>query len=402
MSKLIAQLLNADQRNLSKTILRLESMCLHPGVDTKLTAEIITQAREKARRLGFDPIDATREELYYGLLAKAQADDVSLRNCLQISIETTTAEATRVLALQTEKLLSKDIVICMHPATLKKILKAVPPKRTLRALQFRSIEAVLKREDPLVLYALATRLEDSSWHTQVQARMKRLQPRDAKECHIKVLCLPEAWIQKLYKKQFSSVIQPVPEIGCILILPTIPLSVPGAILLTVCLALQAGQRLAVEALPHRSRALSVGYEKLLPDVASGKIHAIKPVYGLQATWQAVFQLLAERGRDKHSDFDFILSDLEWQSTETRLASISPELDFWVNSHYLGYSTEIQPLSFHVVDVTASLVLNKKYGKHVISHLQASLWNELQLRYLKQENIERLIISQLTMAQEAIL
>ena len=402
MSKLIAQLIGADLRSFAETINRLESMCLQPGVDTKLTAELITQTREKARRLNLDPADTTKEELYYGLLSKARLDDEILRQKLGFSASTTPVIASNAVAKITEKLLKKDLVICMQPATVKKILRAVPPKRTLRTLHYRSIESVLKREDPLVLYALAVRLEDKSWHTQLQARLKRLQPRDARETKVQILSLPKEWLEKLEKVNFENIIQPVPEIGSILILPTMPLSVPGSVLLTTCLVLQAGQRLAVESLPFRARALTVGYEKLLPDIAIGHLDEIQPVHGMKPTWNAVFQLLAERGRDKNSDFEFLLSDLEWQSTETRLASIASELDFWVNTHYLGLVTQEQPISFHIVDVTASLVLDKKYGHQVISHLQASLWNELQLRYMKQDNIENLIISQLTLAQEVML
>lgn len=402
MSKLIAQLLQADQRSFVRIIDRLESMCLQPGIDTKLTTEIITGAREKVRRLGLDPVDSTREELYYGLLAKARSDDESLRSKLGIVDSTPPAEAAEKIAFATDRLLKKDLVICMVPSAVKKLLRAVPPKRTLRTLHFRSIDSVLKREDPYVLYALAVRLEDTSWHSQVQARMRRLQPREASEAQVQVLSLPTSWLEKLEKTKFDSVIEPVAEIGAVLILPTMPLSVAGSVLLTTCLVLQASQRLAVESLPYRTRALTVGYEKLLPDIALGLIEELKPVHGLRPSWHAVFQLLAERGRDNSSEYEFMLGDLEWQSTETKLASIASELDFWINSHYLGYVVDGRPISLHVVDVTASLVLGKKYGNQIHSHLQASLWNELQLRYLKQENIERAIVSQLTMAQEIML
>jgi|GEM_PF-3174894 len=402
MSKLIAQLLQADPRGFATIIQRLESICLQPGVDTKLTTEIIVGAREKVRRLGLDPVDSTREELYYGLLAKAKNDDISLRAKLGIKNSTLPAEAAQRIAIATDKLLKKDLVICMIPSAVKKLLKAVPPKRTLRTLHFRSIDSVLKREDPYILYALAVRLEDASWHAQIQARMKRLGPREAKESNIQVLSLPTIWLEKLEKISFNSVIAPVAEIGSVLILPTTPLSVAGSVLLTTCLVLQAAQRLAVESLPYRTRALTVGYEKLMPDIALGLIEELKPVHGLRPSWHAVFQLLAERGRDNSSEYEFMLGDLEWQSSETKLASLASELDFWVNSHYLGYVVEGKPISLHVVDITASLVLGKKYGQQVHSHLQASLWNELQLRYLKQENIERSIVSQLTLAQEIMI
>jgi hypothetical protein len=402
MSKLIAQLLGADERNFSATVQRLEKMSLHSGVDTKLTAEIITQVREKSRRLLLDPADTTKEELYYGLLAKARSDDMSLRQKIGITNKTKPLAASKIIAKKTEDLLKKDLVICMQPTTVKKLLKALPPKRTMRALHFRSIDSVLKREDPLILYALANRLEDKSWHSQMQARMKRLQPRDAKESQVHVLTLPKEWLEKLQKIPFDSVLQPVPEIGSILILPTLPLSVPGSVLLTTCLVLQAGQRLAIESLPFRTRALTQGYEKLLPDIASGVLPDIKPIHGMTPSWHAVFQLLAERAHDTSSDFEFILGDLEWQSTETRLASIATELDYWVQSHYLGIISDKKPISFHIVDVVASLVLEKKHGNHIVSHMQASLWNELQFRYLKQENLERNVIMQLTMSQEIML
>jgi hypothetical protein len=402
MSRLIAELLGADQRSFATTIQRLETMCLQPGVDTKLTADIITQSREKSRRLQLDPADTTKQELYYGLLAKAKEDDKVLRQKIGITDETAPVKASKIIATQSQALLKKDKVICMQTATVKKILKSVPPKKTMKALHFRSVDSVLKREDPLVLYALAVRLEDKSWHAQLQARLKRLQPRDAKEATIQVLSLPKNWLEKLDKISFDSVIQPVPEIGCILILPTVPVSVHGSVLLTTCLVLQAGQKLAVESLPYRNKALTIGYEKLLPDIAAGLMDEMKPVHGLKPSWHAVYQLIAERGRDKNSEFEFILSDLEWQTTETRLASLASELDFWVYTHYLGYETNERPISFHIVDVVASLVLNKKYGSHIVSHMQHSLWNELQLRYLKQDMIEKNIVMQLTMAQEIML
>lgn len=402
MSRLIANLLNADERSFAKTIDRLEHMCLRPGVDTRLTAEIITQSREKARRLNLDPKDTTKEELYYGLLAKARDDDITLRNKFGFNQEISSLEASKKIAEQTNKLLKKDKVICMKHTTIKKLLKAVPPKKTMRQLKFRSIDSVLKREDPAALYALACRLEDKTWKTQAQARMKRLQSNEASEATIQVISLPKSWLDKLTKVEFDSVLQIVPETGTILILPTLPVNMPGSIFLTVCLVLQAGQQLMVDSLPFRKRALYSGYEKLLPDIASGEIGNIESVHGLEPSWHAVYRLLAEKSRKQNLDFEFMLNDLEWQSTETKLASLATELDFWVGTHYIGYVTEHRQISFHVIDVAASLVLDRKYSNQIVSHLKSSLWNELQLRYMMQDNVERAVISQLTSQEEIMI
>jgi len=403
MSKMIAGLLDADNRSFSKIVHRLEHMTLQPGVDTRLTAEIITQVREKSRRLGLDPADSTAKELYYSLLSKASNDDTILRIKLGIVESTKPVDSAKIIAEETQKLINKDIVVCLQSTAVKKILKAVPPKKTMRALKFRSIESVLKREDPFVLYALAKRFESESWHSQVQARLRRLQARDVHEHPVQVLSLPEEWLKKLSDHSYDTVLQSVAETGTILLLPSIPLKKEGSVLLTVSLALQAAQKLSIESLRYRTRALSIGMESLLPDIAAGLLQELDPIHGMTPSWSSVYQLLAQQSKHRLPDFEFILSDLSWESTETRLAYMSSELDFWVNSHYLGYvQAEGLPLSLHVVDVAASLVLKRDYGEHVVSHMRSSLWNEFQLRYLKHEALENAVISQLTVAQGIVL
>ena len=402
MSKVISDLLGADRRTLDSIVSRLEHITMRPGIDVKLTAEIITQSREKTRALGMDPSDTTEAELYHSLLAKAAADGEKLREKLGVNSKTKPVDAAAKIAKACEKLLKKDTVVAMHPTVVRKILKAVPPKKTMRALHFRSIDSVLKRENPLVLYALAKRLEDKTWNKQVHARIKRLQPRDASEQSPLVLSLPATWLSKLEKKDFDSVVESVPEIGAVLILPSMPMKVKGSVILTCSLVLQAGQRLAIESLPYRTRALSTGIEKLIPEIAAGFMEELDPVHGLSPSWHAVYQLLATQSKSRLPDFEFVLGDLQWESTETRLASLVPELDFWVNNHYLGYPHTPLPVSFHVVDVSASLVLKREFGEHITSHMRGSLWNEFQVRYLKHDSIEQAIVNQLSMAQELVI
>ncbi len=402
MSKLIAELLGTDRRQFDKIISRLEHITLQPGVDTRLSAEIITKTRAKTRAFGYEPSEATAKELYYGLLSVAENHDELLRKRINIRKSTKLIEVSEIIAAEAEKLLSKEKLVAMQPVAVKKVLKAVPPKKTMKLLKYRSLDSVLKRENPLVLYALARTIEDKSWQTQINARLKRLQARDASEQSVNILYLPSSWKEKLKKNPFDNVVQPVPEIGSVLLLPTIPVMQKGAVLLTLSLVLQAGQRLSVESLPYRTKALSIGVEKLIPDIAAGYVEEFEPVHGLQPSWQAVYQLLVDNGNRSLPDFDLILGDLQWESTETKLASLVPEMDIWVGSHYLGYASNPFPLSMHVIDVTASLVLDRKFTEQIVSHMRASLWNELQLRYLKQDSLERAVISQLSFAQGVVL
>jgi len=335
------------------------------------------------------------EGLYHALLEKVRNDSAVLRVKLNLPSDIKSSEMASKIAVATQKLVKLDKVITIQSSTVKKLLIAVPPKKTLRALKFRSVDAVLKREDPMVFYALAKLIEDKSWHAQIGARLKRLQSREVVETSVQVLSLPEPWITKLKDREFSSVLFSVNELGCILILPSMPTNLDGSALLTTALVLQAAQKLAVESLPFRMKALTVGIEKLVSEISMGYADDIEPIHGLQASWTSIYRILAKRGFS-NEEFDFILSDLNWQTTESKLASFSPELDFWVNSHYLGYVTDGLPVSFHVVDLAASLVLGKKFGSQVITHLRSSLWNEIQVRYMLHSNIENAVISHLTL------
>ncbi len=401
MSKLLCELLGSEPHKFNALIARLESATLNPGTDISLSTDILRESKEKVRALGLDPKDSTDEELYNALLEKVRKDSATLRAKLNMPSDIKSSEMARKIAVAVQKLVASDKVISLQPPTVKKLLISVPPKKTLRALKFRSVDAVLKREDPMILYSLAKLLEDKSWHVQISARLKRLQAREVVETNVRVLSLPEPWITKLKEREFASVLFSIDELGSVLILPSMPTNLDGSALLTTALVLQAAQKLAVESLPYRMKALSVGLEKLVSEISVGYSEEINPVHGLQPSWLSIYQILASKD-SINSEFDFILSDLSWQTIESKLALLSPELDFWVNSHYLGCVTGGLPVSFHVVDVAASLVLKRKFGKQIVTHLKSSLWNEIQVRYMTHSNIENAVISQLSIENGTML
>lgn len=401
MAKLLCDLLGFEAHKFNATIARLESVTLNKGTDVNFTANIITSSREKVRGLGLDPEDSTKIELYHALLEKVRTDSKKLREVLKIPTDAKSSVMAKKIATSAQKLVKKDKVVAVSSSAIKKILIAVPPKKTLRALKFRSVDAVLKREDPLIVYSLAKIFEDKSWNTQVEARLKRLQPRDVSESNVKILSLPEAWIVKLKDREFATLLFTVNETGSILILPSMPTSVDGAALLTMLLVLQASQHLSVFSLPFRMQSFTHALEKRVLEMSSGSTQPIKPVYGLSPNWEVVYRLLSIR-KPLNNDFELILGDINWQTIESKIASLVPEMDYWVNSHYLGYVSATTPVTFHVVDVAASLVLGREFGEQVVSHFRASLWNEIILRYMQHQNIEKAVLEQLTTTQGPML
>ncbi len=409
MSKTLSTLLGVDERDFSKLIQRVEQVTHHGGVDVRLTADIITKSREAVRQLGLDPQDSTYEEVYWALRSRALKSDEALREALDIPGSDTkkafspkkSAKGAQSIADKLNTLLIHERVISVQSAAVKKILTAVPPKKTMKLLGFRSISSVLRREDPRCLYTVALQLESESWKKQVYAQLKRLKAKDVMEQSPEIIALPESWTAKLEKTDFARVCLVASELGVVILLPTVPLSAPGTVFLTSAIALQAVETMVVESLPYRSKSLTIGLESLISEIAAGHISLLEKVHGMEPSWQAVYRLLSESERQL-PEFEFVLQDLSWESSEMKLASLSSELDFWVGKHYLGYFTDGLPLSFHMIDVTVSEVLKKPWGEHVVSHMRGSLWNELQLAYLQHETFERAVVQQLTLAQQVVI
>ena len=78
MSRLLSELLGAKEPLFSLSLRQLEQAAGRPGVDIRLTAEIIGQVRQKTAELGLDPDDTTPEELYHALLTKIEEQDRQL------------------------------------------------------------------------------------------------------------------------------------------------------------------------------------------------------------------------------------------------------------------------------------------------------------------------------------
>jgi hypothetical protein len=389
MSRLLVQLLRADERKFRAFIERLERACLNPGVDIRLSAEIITKTREKARTLGLDAVDTTAREMYFALKNKIAQDDLKLKNKLKIDDKSISGN-TEKLAKTATKLSKKELTLCVSAVGVKRILQAVPPRRTMRLLKLRSLESVLKREDPRVLYVLALQIEDSSWKSQVHAKIKRLQSKDINWQAVQVLCVPMAWMEKSQDHiSHHGFMISCTDIGVVTLLPVIKKYTPGTVTMSLGLILQAVQRLSIGTLPYRRQGFIQGYQNIMPEIAHNKQPALMPIHGLAPSWRAVHQLLSLGFiEDDGPEVELILSDLTWESTEMKLASLVPDFDFWVDTHFLGVKTDEEPVSLHILDVAREVVVDSNYDSRLAKHLEGSIWNEIQIRYLKQDAMSK--------------
>jgi len=396
MTKVLVKLLGVDKGKFKEYVDRLEYVCLRPGVDIRLGAEVVTKSRDKIKSLGLDVADTTPKELFFALKHRLIADEKALNKQLGIKKGMSDKNTQRV-ADTVSRLSGREKSISLTPAGIKRILKAVPPKKTMKALRYKSLESVLKREDPKVLYGLACLIENESWHSQVHAKIRRLNSKDIQWQQVSTQAVPRKWYEKLEPLlTHKGALFVNEEAGVVCLLPVVDASHSGSSVLMLGLAMQAVTSVSTASLPYRKMALAQGYSSVIPQLANGDHPVLRSIHGLTPSWQIVHELVSkDRISIAGSESELEVFEMFWEDTETRLASIVDSMDFWVGTHYLGVASEKSPVSLHVLDVAIYILTGAEYGTQQSAHMELALWNELQSRYLAEDVLSKSLVNQLS-------
>ena len=159
MSKKLAALLQKPEHVVAKAIDELEDKAGYPSADVRLLAENHLNLRSKITQLGLDADDTTGQELYQALLARFGRD----AERVEAATGTVAPEQKLGKAVELIKHAGLPEVWALKSSTAKKLLKTQPPKKTAKLLGYRSIDSMLKREDPLAVYAVASAVESAVW-----------------------------------------------------------------------------------------------------------------------------------------------------------------------------------------------------------------------------------------------
>jgi len=173
-------------------------------------------------------------------------------------------------------------------------------------------------------------------------------------------------------------------------------SIQGSTVLSLGLLLNAAQTVAINSVPYRKSAFDQGYMSILPELAHNVMPDLVSIHGLRPSWKIVHELMNKGVVGEQSpELEFIVGESSWQSVEMKLATLLPSMDFWVNSHYLGVDTQHKPISFHVMDLALDVATQSSFAEQSTTHFEASLWNELQLRYLQNDVLNHSLSRQLS-------
>jgi len=408
MTRVLSELLGAPEPNFRLSLQRLEAASGHPNNDIRLTTEINLNLQNKIRQLGLDPHDTTGIELYQALKQRIQDDDHKLKVALlKLSISHADEALVSHIASAINRLPLNEMCFAIKPAVVKRFLKKIPPKQTQKALAYRSLDSMLKHENPAALFAAAKLLEGVTWHRSVLDYYKKLTPADFETRDI-VILNPHSkrWIDfaadNLNKEEHNNLLS-IDELGAIILFPLEEHPI-GTTIALAGLTLEGINEIHSTSTYLKLCQVKFNFGEIVKSVASHEPCLTTKLLDQPVSWRLIQRYYSRFEDSFRADvFEPHIQpiDLTWHSAEKVLARIEPSLNFWAGTSYLGMVHDGVPVSMNILDTALNYCNKLPYGNHIVHYLRQSLASELSLRYFKHENVERAVLGELRAELEPV-
>lgn len=401
MGNLISDLLKAEEPAFSLAVRHLEETAGRPGMDVRLMSEIIVSVRQKIQQLGLDVNDTTGEELYYALLNKVKSHDEHLAKHIGASDPT---DALKIMPLVKRAVEKSDVprgAWVLKKSAAKKLLHQMPPEKLMKYLGYSSVESMTKRENLSEIYGALRFAETPAWLKRFNKNYKQLMPSDFENREIEIIILdPKRWgpitSQFVHHKRYN--LTHLKELGVILLLPPPAERIIGITIATLPVVLHYINEIRLYCAYFKLQQVKPDFGKIIASTLNEDISEAAEMAGNKVHWRIVQR---HYGRPEHIDHPELFAphvqpeDLQWRRAEEQLYSIDPELSFWRDLDYVGVRLgDNDIVSFNLMDISMSYYLALPYSERIVSHMRASLWSELLMRYLGEKVLERQILQQL--------
>lgn len=399
MTRVLSELLGANELSFRQGIKQLERASGAPSADIRLSSEVNAAALAKLRELGLDPHDTTGRELYQALMERVKRDDKQLKTFF--AGESDQANVALYVRRLIETMHLNQQCFALKTSTAKKLLKKYPPKRVMSRLGYRSVESMLKHEPAGQLYGAAKTYEPASWQKQLVAAYKKLSPSDFESKQIDI-AVPagsrwQPFAQEYVTKHKNAVLS-FKELGVIVLLPMDAEAVEGAALAMTVLTLNAINDI-------RSVSAYLKLHQVRPDFGNFVAHITEHEAVTQASlagqplpWRLVHHYFA-RHEDAYSPEVFAPhvqpEDLAYQPADEHLANLHPMFEFWRGSNHIGFLHEGQAVSLNLADAVLNFCNKLPYEQRLVRYFRDHLWHELMLKYLHEEQLAENLKQQLS-------
>ncbi|MBI2009144.1 hypothetical protein HYS84_01890 [Candidatus Saccharibacteria bacterium] len=174
MSAHLAKLVGKAEKEVAQFITDMEDKFGNPSADVRLLAEINQLAQQKMADLGLDPRDTTGRELYHALGARFDRNAKQIDRAIGISPDMSLEQRIDRALQFVRQVHGNDEVWVLKNVPAKELLRALPPKKTMARLHYRSLESLLKRENLAKVLLCTQYFESAAWQKSFVCHAKRL------------------------------------------------------------------------------------------------------------------------------------------------------------------------------------------------------------------------------------
>lgn len=406
MSRLLSELLAAEEPLFGMAIKQMEQVSGDTSVDVRLTAEIVGKVHMKMRSLGLDPSDTSGPELYHALFNLVRQHDDFIAKRIGISDN---QDVKEVISRVSELVLALDIPTTawvLKPSVAKRLLKKTPPKRVMKRLGYRSIDSMIKRESVHELFAAMRFIESKKWLDDFIAGYEKLTPSDFETRQIQIVQMStDKWGDSAmhFVQQNRHNITHLKEVGAVAILPLPIERISGITLITLTLLLHYINEIRVYSSFFKSQQMKADFARTIVSTLVHDPGKHAKVGNQQIHWRVVHRHFGSVHTTTPDIFQphIETEDLLWRKTEEVLYRLEPALHFWYDIEYAGVLFGDRPVSFNLMDMVVSYVNNAAYGNQSVQHMRDSIWNEIYLRYVREQAVEKQVLKQLQQTNDEI-
>lgn len=398
MSRMLAELLGVSEKLFASDLRRLEISSGSQSEDVRLISDIIRKTKSKTKELGLDPNDSTAAEIYHAIQNLLVLHDEFLNKRIGISAEDDTTNLLQKIKTAVYKMDTPNKAWVIKHSSAKRILKKHPPKNAMRALGYKSLDSMLKREPVEDVIAAARLVDSSKWLETYLSEFSKLLPMDFEDRRIDIKVVdPKKWSQLgvSFSQKNHHNISVVREMGAILLMPVaVPLR-PGLTIGLTALLLHNITEVRLYSAYYKLHQMQANLGKI---IAASIMHDRDThvfMSGQKIHWRVAYRHFGKS--TKHPEVlepHVMPEDLFWRKAEEVLYKIEPALYFWNDLDYVGLSYMGKPVSFNLIDAAINAINNLNFDNRTYSHFQSALWNELFARYIKHPAHESYVLQQL--------
>lgn len=403
MTRFLSRALGAIEPAFSQSIQQLEHAAGAPAADIRLSADIVQRTRAKIVALGLDPNDTTGPELYHALQERLHDDEHTVRGALGVAPDASSESIVSSVQKYVAGYGMPKTCFALKNSVAKRLLKKKPPKVTMKRLGYRSVDSMLKHESVAGIYMAALIAEPggaaSNWRKSYLEQYARLQPNDFETRDIAFVHPTSKRWQSLAQTYVSNAhhnIVGFKELGTIVLLP-IHQAVDGLAITTLLLVAEEMNSIRAHSSYAKLQQVQPDFGYRMQTSSVSEPYTSATLAGQPVPWRMIQRYYARFADAYHPEIfepHVQSEDLQWLSGESILTGLAPALAFWQGTEQLGMVHDGTIVSCNVLDVALGFCNHLSYPERIVHFVRDTLWHELMMRYLHQENLEAAVHQQL--------